>query len=85
MWIFLHNNYKIVKDIFDLANGTLKFYLSNLCFSSDVKELIKIYDTQPDLLMVNYVMYPVYIKEKDLIHVHYIRTYVIILQRTKSH
>lgn len=63
---FLYDNYKIAKDIFDLANDTLKFSLSNLCFNGDLKELTKTYNTQPALLTVSYIMYQVYIKEKNL-------------------
>lgn len=63
---FLYDNYKIAKDIFDLANDTLRFSLSDLCFNGDLKELTKTYNTQPALLTVSYIMYQVYIKEKNL-------------------
>lgn len=63
---FLYDNYQSAKDIFNLANDTLNFSLSTLCFSGDIRELTKTYNTQPALLTVSYIMYKIYIKEKNL-------------------
>ena len=63
---FLYEKYQTARDIFNLANDTLNFSLSDLCFSGDIKELTKTCNAQPALLTVSYAMYQVYIKEKNL-------------------
>ena len=63
---FLYEKYQAARDIFNLANDTLNFSLSDLCFSGDIKELTKTCNAQPALLTVSYVMYQIYIKEKNL-------------------
>lgn len=63
---FLYEKYQTAREIFNLANDTLNFSLSDLCFSGDIKELTKTCNVQPALLTVSYVMYQIYIKEKNL-------------------
>lgn len=63
---FLHNNYQAAREIFNMADDVLNFSLSDLCFSGDIKDLTKTFNTQPALLTVSYIMYQIYIKEKNL-------------------
>lgn len=63
---FLYEKYQTAREIFNLANDTLNFSLSDLCFSGDIKELTKTCNAQPALLTVSYAMYRIYIKEKNL-------------------
>ena len=62
----LYDNYLTAKEVFSLADDTLNFSLSELCFNGDIKELTKTYNTQPALLTVSYIMYHIYIKERNL-------------------
>lgn len=63
---FLYDNYPPAKEIFNLADDTLNFSLSDLCFNGDIKELTKTYNAQPALLTVSYLMYQTYIEGKNL-------------------
>ncbi|MBR1779113.1 MAG: ACP S-malonyltransferase [Clostridia bacterium] len=62
----LYEKYPTAKDIFSLADETLAFPLSSLCFDGDIQELTKTCNTQPALLTVCYIMYQVYIKANGL-------------------
>lgn len=63
---FLYDNHQTAREIFELANDTLNFSLTKLCFSGNIKELTKTYNTQPALLTFSYIMYQIYIKKRNL-------------------
>ena len=63
---FLYDNYQTARETFRLADDTLKFSLSDLCFNGNIKDLTKTYNTQPALLTISYIMYQIYIKKLDL-------------------
>ena len=63
---FLYDNYQTARETFKLADDTLNFSLSDLCFNGNIKDITKTYNTQPALLTISYIMYQIYIKKRDL-------------------
>lgn len=63
---FLYDNYQTARETFKLADDTLNFSLSDLCFNDNIKDITKTYNTQPALLTISYIMYQIYIKKRDL-------------------
>jgi [acyl-carrier-protein] S-malonyltransferase len=62
----LHDRFDDVKGLFNTANATLGFSITNLCFNGPEDELRQTYNTQPAVLLVSYVIWHVLKKEMDI-------------------
>jgi len=59
----LYDNFDIAKDFFQIADKTLGFKLSEICFSGSMEELTKTENVQPAILTVSTICFEIY-KEK---------------------
>jgi [acyl-carrier-protein] S-malonyltransferase len=62
----LHDRFDDVKGLFNTADATLGFSITNLCFNGPEDELRQTYNTQPAVLLVSYVIWHVLKKEMDI-------------------
>jgi len=62
----LHDRFDDVKGLFDTADATLGFSITNLCFNGPEDELRQTYNTQPAVLLVSYIIWHVLKKEMDI-------------------
>lgn len=59
----LYDQFDSVKQLFKMADDTLGFPITNLCFEGPEDALRQTYNTQPSLLMVSYAVWQVLEKE----------------------
>lgn len=53
----LYDNYPLAKDLYDLAEDTLKAPIKSICFDGPEEELKKTENTQPAVLLHSYICY----------------------------
>lgn len=62
----IYDRFEDARSFFDIADETLGFSITDLCFNGPDEELRKTYNTQPSILLVSYVVWRVLKKEMSL-------------------
>jgi [acyl-carrier-protein] S-malonyltransferase len=62
----LYDRFEDARSFFSIADETLGFSITDLCFNGPDEELRKTYNTQPSILLVSYVVWRVLKKEMSL-------------------
>ncbi len=55
----LFDNFKTAKELFEMADDTLNYSISKICFDGPDTELMKTENTQPAVLLISYIAYKV--------------------------